>query len=244
MRRKLKLKGNKGELKFRQGEKGMRKVMEGNVSSINKRLPQRGGPCWEKWKNRNTILTKRATKTFCEPCWTLGSKRPKCSCQVQLSVVRAKAPVCFALFPSVGLTQGLRWTDPSGSRQREVFAAQALCRPDPPVTRHKLDWRPRPPSQRQATCSTDSPPLTSANEPNSWLVSRENPDPEDLLQSLPCTQLAGFQATWSPCSKADVKRHGTTLKATRRETPQAWDYPAAGHAWNWKGNLERSNGCH
>lgn len=43
MRRKLKLKGNKGELKFRQGEKGMRKEKE-TWGSINKRLPQRGGP--------------------------------------------------------------------------------------------------------------------------------------------------------------------------------------------------------
>lgn len=93
---------------------------------------------------------------------------PSALAAVQLSVVRAKAPVCFALFPSVGLTQGLRWTDPSGSRQREVFIAQALCKD---LTHLSLDtnWTEGqgPHRRGRRLCSTDSPPLTSADEPNS-----------------------------------------------------------------------------
>lgn len=76
----------------------MRKEKE-TWGSINKRLPQRGGPrVGRNERTETTILTKKSNKNFLRAVLDLGV-RPSALAAVQLSVVRAKAPVCFALFP-------------------------------------------------------------------------------------------------------------------------------------------------
>ena len=133
----------------------------------------------------------------------------------------------------------------SGSRVDRPLGEQALGRfhstgpvwgPDPPVTRHKLDGRSRPPPQRQLTLQHRLVPINLCRWPARLTGVPTEPRRLGGLQSPPCPQACwGAGQLVPPLSTCSATRNDPESHSQR--DPKAGHDPASGRAWHWKGNL-------